>query len=245
MTKPGALLRAFSRRWLVLICASVSLIACASASQAGDTKTDNMTVDLGGAEAVRAEIKMGAGELNLTSGREKLLDASFSYNVPSLKPAVEYSVSGKQGKLTVSQPSASGAAGNVVYRWDLKLRYDVPIDLVVQLGAGTANLKLGGMTLTTARVQRGAGDLTVDLSGAWARTVETHLIGGAGKTTVIVPRLTGARVDTKASIGKVDAPGLKKDGNFYVNDLYGKGTVSVQVIVESGAGDIALVLGNQ
>ena len=43
---------------------------------------------------------MGAGDLEVTGGAEKLLEADFAYNVARLKPEVQYT----NGTLVVRQP---------------------------------------------------------------------------------------------------------------------------------------------
>jgi hypothetical protein len=56
----------------------------------GDLQTESRSVALEGADSVRVEIDMGAGELDLGGGAAELLEADFSYNVAELKPEVEY-----------------------------------------------------------------------------------------------------------------------------------------------------------
>ena len=50
-------------------------------------------------------------------------------------------------------------------------------------------------------------------------------------------------VDTESGIGKINANGLKRDGNAYVNDAYGESEVTLLINIEAGVGDINLELG--
>src|SRR5215216_4328506 len=106
--------------------------------EVGKMQHESKSVDPKNAQSARAQLKMGAGELNLTGGADQLMEADFSYNVSDWKPEVSYDVSGKKGKLVVEQGSANGAklSGSARNEWDIRLNDEMPTDLVVRLGAG-------------------------------------------------------------------------------------------------------------
>src|ERR1035437_4501004 len=80
------------------------------------------SVEMDDSEVVRVELKMGAGDLRITDGGAKLMRGDFAYSVPSWKPQVRYSRSGKQGSLTIEQPDTHHTRlGNMKYSWDLQL----------------------------------------------------------------------------------------------------------------------------
>ena len=83
--------------------------------QVGKMQRDSESVDPKNAQSVRAQLKMGAGELNLTGGADQLMEGDFSYNVSDWKPKVSYDVSGEKGELVVKQGSAAGAASVVTH----------------------------------------------------------------------------------------------------------------------------------
>ena len=56
-------------------------------------------------KSVRANLKMGAGELNLTGGAGRLMEGDFSYNVAEWRPKVTYEVSGDEGNLVAPYPA--------------------------------------------------------------------------------------------------------------------------------------------
>jgi hypothetical protein len=72
---------------------------------------------------------------------------------------------------------------------------------------------------------------------------DARLEGGAGKATLRLPRDVGVRVDVLGGLGKVNAPGFTKDGDSYVNDVYGESEVTVRVDVQVSLGAIDLELG--
>ncbi|HMD99837.1 MAG TPA: toast rack family protein [Terriglobia bacterium] len=212
----------------------------------GDLRTETQSVDLGGAKSVRVEIKMGAGKLKVGSGVKAangLLDAEFTYNVRRWKPEVHYARNGDQGQLTIEQPGDGGSHGNTRYDWDLRLANKVPTEMSVNIGAGKADLILGGLALTNLDVNLGAGETNVDLTGDWKNDFSGHIKGGVGKATIRLPRDVGVRVEARGGLGSIDAHDFRRDGDYYVNDAYGKSPVTLHVDVEGGVGQIVLELG--
>src|SRR5437660_7050597 len=133
----------------------------------GALQYDSSTVEMDGAESVEVNLRMGAGELRVTDGSQKLMRADFSYNVPSWKPKVRYESAGGHGTLTVEQPGGEhGHLSNTKYQWDLQLNNKIPMDLKVHFGAGEARLDLGSLDLRSVAVDMGVGKLQMDLHGA-------------------------------------------------------------------------------
>jgi hypothetical protein len=81
------------------------------------------------------------------------------------------------------------------------------------------------------------------LSGDWQVDLDADIKGGAGRAALRLPRDVGVRVDVEGGLGKVNASGLKKDGDAYVNDAYGKSDVTLRIDVRAGLGAIDLELG--
>src|SRR5215213_9291763 len=69
--------------------------------EVGKMQEESKSVDPQNAESTRAKPQMGAGELNITGGADRLMEADFSYNVSEWKPKVTYDVSGGEGGLLV------------------------------------------------------------------------------------------------------------------------------------------------
>src|SRR5262245_3428098 len=111
------------------ISAALSFTACTShTAPTGPELHESRSVELDKAEQVRVELHMPAGELDLRGSAQKLLDADFTYNVPSWKPDVRYSSSGNFGDLTVEQNGPGSSGNNTKNHWDLRLNDGVPID---------------------------------------------------------------------------------------------------------------------
>ena len=86
----------------------------------------------------------------------------------------------------------------------------------------------------------GAGKTTVDLTGDYARGFDASIQGGVGEATVMLPSGVGVKAKAQGGLGKINAEGLKRVGNSYVNDAYGESDVTLKVNVQGGVGQINL-----
>lgn len=226
----------------LLLVAPFFLTGCAlDFAPSGPLQRETKTIERDNAELVKVDLKMGAGELRVDGGAAKLMDADFSYNVPSWKPDVRYNNTGVRGYLTIEQPTTSKVAGQNHYIWDLKLNNDVPVDLRVHFGAGEAKLNLGSLSLRSVEVDMGVGEIKIDLRGEPKRDYDVHIRGGVGEATVYLPRDVGVYADASGGIGGVKATGLKKQGSHYVNDVYETSKVKIHLDVRGGVGSINLI----
>jgi hypothetical protein len=232
----------------IVMMAATAVLAGACGTQGGGTpkvgkmQSESKSVDPKDAQSDRVQLKMGAGELNVTGGADRLMEADFSYNVSDWKPKVSYDVSGKKGELVVKQGSAEGGnlSGGARNEWDISMNDEVPTDLAVQLGAGESDLDLDSLTLTGVDLQMGAGKTTVDLTGDYAQDFDATIEGGVGEATVLLPSEVGVKAKAEGGLGKINAKGLKKVGDSYVNDAYGESDTNLSVDVKGGVGVINL-----
>jgi hypothetical protein len=230
----------------LLVTGAVLAGACgtqpAGTQQVGKMQRESKSVDPQDAQSARAQLKMGAGELNLAGGADQLMEGDFSYNVSEWKPEVSYGVSGDEGKLVVRQGGSEGSnlTGEARNEWEIRLNDELPTDLVVQIGAGESNLDLDSLSLMGLKLQMGAGKTTVDLTGDYARSFDASIQGGVGEATVMLPSGVGVKAKAQGGLGKINAEGLKRVGNSYVNDAYGESDVTLNVNVQGGVGQINL-----
>jgi hypothetical protein len=234
--------------WIVMM-AATAVLAGACGTKPGGTQQEvgkmheeSKSVDPKNADSVRAQLKMGAGELHITGGADQLMDGDFSYNVSEWKPKVSYDVSGQEGELLVKQGGAnSGSLGaKARNEWDINLNEEVPTDLVVKMGAGESDLDLDSLTLKGVDLKMGAGKSTVDLTGDYAKGFDATIEGGVGEVTVMLPSEVGVKAKAEGGLGKIHAEGLKKVGDSYVNDAYSESDVTLDVDVRGGVGQINL-----
>lgn len=238
-------------RWLALAGLAFGAAGCGihigeggdGRARAGRLERETRTVaksKAAGAEMIRAEVAMAAGELSLSGGATELLEAEFAYNVPAFKPEVRYDGGGFRGRLTVKQPSggATSMIGNIENRWDIKLANGLPLDLVVHCGAGENRLDLRELTLRSVEAHIGVGEMRMDLRNKPAKDYEVRLDGGIGHAEVIVPTDVGVVAEASGGIGEINVRGMKRDGNRWVNEAHGKAKVTIRLTVKGGIGQI-------
>ncbi|MEZ4518886.1 MAG: toast rack family protein [Chloroflexota bacterium] len=209
--------------------------------ETGPTVTETQTVQSLGAQAADVEIKLGVGKLTVAGGATDLMTGTFTYNVPTWKPEVEYELTGNRGRLRVAQPGATEGniptSPNVDYEWDLHFSDWMPIALVADLGVGSGELNLRGMNLTDLSVTTGVGSSTIDLGGNWNSSFNVRVRRGVGKTTLIVPTQVGVQISPRNGLGNVQVYGLVQDGDVYHNSLYGVSPVTVDIEIFGGVGE--------
>lgn len=205
---------------------------------AGAVVHEHHSVERGSATSARVEIDMSAGELELKSGAKMLFEGDFDFNIPALKPAIEYMVKGGAGALKVSQGSASGNYENT---WRLSLDETTPIDLDVNLGAGDAQLVLGRVNLRSLEIDLGAGDVVVDLRGMPASSYRVSVQAGAGDTTIHLPTSVGISARTSGLIGDTNVSGLEERDGRWINPRAEGSPVIVDLEVQHAVGDLRIL----
>ena len=130
-------------------------------AKVGPEMKDSITVADPKSSETRLNITFGAGDLNLSSGAQDLVDGTVVYNVKDLKPEVtnqDGSIEIKQGNYKNIPPF-----DGVKNKWDLKLG-NTPMDLVVTAGAYTGKYDLGGLALKSLTVKDGAANVELTFS---------------------------------------------------------------------------------
>jgi hypothetical protein len=224
---------------LLAIAGLTALLGGCNFQSTGETRTETVSFDLGDAKLVRAMIRMGGGEMHIRSGTAKLMEGKFDYNVPEWKPAIDYKAA--TGEISLSQPTYSASFGNAVNRWDVTLNSDVPMELLLNLGAGEANLELGRMNLSRVEMNIGAGEVKMDLRGEPKRDYTVHIRGGVGETVVFLPKDVGISATATKGIGDISVEGLEQRDGVWVNPDRIGAPVTVRLDVKGGVGQIRLV----
>ena len=211
------------------------------------TTTDTKTVALGGATSVEAEIRMGVGDLRLSTEptTTDALSARFEYAPVSWKPTVDYSVSSGVGQLLVEQPNTTdvGVFRDTKNSWELKLAGGVPTRLTLRLGVGSSKVDLRGLDLSSIDAVTGVGDTTIDLSGPRTKDLTGRIEAGVGRITVRLPRNVGVRFTGRQDgVGNFTADGFTAEGTSWVNDAYSGSGPKIDIDFVRGVGDATLVL---
>lgn len=234
--------------------------------QVGEIQYDHQVVELGDADSVRVDVRMGAGELKIDNKAASLMEANFTYNVDSWQPTVSYEIEENLGRLSIRQPQTDELTidGSLKYEWDLRFAPDIPMDFRINCGAGEHDLDFSGLRVTDLDVKIGAGkvkidlsdnpdlsdiefdigagDVDIDMDGVWDVDSEVTIQGGVGKILLRLPKATGVRVDVTKGIGDIDTSGLFRDGNTYTNAAYDESDVTLDITIQAGVGAIELIV---
>lgn len=165
-----------------------------------DLQTRSHVATANGAERVRAEIRMGLGSLEVAGGAEPLLKGEFFYNVPELRPEIDYHVAEGVGTLLVRHESKIGGVQfrQVRNDWNLQFNDEMPLDLDVKLGAGNADLALGTLNLTRLKARAASGRLDAGLVGDQQLLEAIHLDAASGdvrlEVTGACPQLSSVKL---------------------------------------------------
>jgi len=224
---------------VLIIALLLSCAGCMRRERREEVQTLFRSIELDRKEGVHVDLKMGAGELHLTGGAPKLMEAHIRY-AGEREPEIRYETGGIRGMLTVRSRSdfVTPFVGNGGERWNIRLNDDAELDVSVHLGAGIGDLDLTRLNLRYLTVNIGAGKVTLDLRGTPKRNMNVRVNGGVGEAVVRLPKEVGLRVEVHGGIGSTRVDGLSKRGDFYQNDAYERAKRTMDVSVTGGVGAI-------
>ena len=171
------------------------------------------------------------------------MEGTFTYNVDEWQPEVDYSVADGLGTLAMSHGGDSlPVGGEAVNKWDLQFNPDVPLEFIVQTGAGESVIDLSALDITAVTIETGAGATTIDLTGSWNHDVAVSVTGGVGEITINLPAGMGVKVDSETALVSVSTSGLDKNGGIYTNDAYDTAEYTLTLDLQAGIGSVNLVV---
>jgi hypothetical protein len=206
----------------------------------GPVESKTLVVEQENAERVRATVKFGGGELDVSGGGESLLRGEFVYNVEELEPEVTYDVQDGQGELLVKHGSdpirldqlALPDRGELRNEWTLAFSEDVPLDLQLDVGASYGKIELGGLMLENLDLTMGAADLQLGFDRPNSERLRSfHIYSGAAKLEL-------------SELGNANLERLTFDGGLgtYHFDFGGDWQQSADVRILAGASQVTLRL---
>ncbi|WP_233434916.1 toast rack family protein [Mesobacillus jeotgali] len=223
---------------LAALSAVLILSGCNNTILANNESDDEIVVEKDRAKELEVVLNFGAGKMDVAGGADEWINGNAIYEPKKMKPEVSYDLSGKVGKVDISQPDHF-KLGKMKNEWDLKISEDVPVDLVVNAGASDTDLDLKGIQLSNLEVNAGVGEITVDLGGEWKESFDARISSGVGKMTVILPKDTGVRVHAQKGIGSSSFENLISKGDgVYVNEAYEDAKVKIDLDADLGVGEV-------
>ena len=217
----------------------------------GKSSTETTSAPLGGADRIDATIRMGVGDLAVSSVSSQTagFTGEFKYNPESWKPEVTYrvnpAVGGSVGVLYVGQPEDAGPMTwvDAENRWDLALASGVPTNLSLKMGVGQGSVDLSGVDVRHLEAVTGVGETKIDLSGPRSADVSGTITTGVGATTVRLPSSVGVQITGSGDgLGEVSSEGFNGSGDVLTNDAWSQPGPKITLKVVRGVGDITFEL---
>ncbi len=123
--------------------------------------------------------------------------------------------------------------------WELRLNRDLPIELAVSTGVGSATLDLTALAIADLQVNAGVGKVSITLpaQGVFAAKIQ----GGVGEITVLIPDTLAANIDAQAGLGSVRVEGdYVRQDTLYTSPNYASAANRVDLVVEGGIGALTV-----
>ena len=115
-----------------------------------------------------------------------------------------------------------------------------PLHLSVELGMGEGALNLRSFWLNKLDLKMGVSDIVVNLTGKWKQDLDVNILGGVCSATLLVPRDVGIRIKDRGFFSTINASGLVKRGNVFVNEAFGHSELTLRVYFFAAVGELNL-----
>ncbi len=207
----------------------------------GSAETENVSIDLQGAQQASLKLDHGAGEFKVHSG------ASLNELVhATITGGVEQKVNRNGDRLEVKMRPAHdflsipflGPSNQL--DWDVSMNANVPTSLRMNLGANKSVIDLHDMNITDIKLDTGASETTLTLPSKGRFLADLDL--GAASLTLIVPDGLSARI--RASLGaanmNIDESRFPRSGGYYQSPDYGTAAHAADITIDAGAASIRI-----
>ncbi len=207
----------------------------------GSNETENVSIDLQGAQQASLKLNHGAGEFKVHSG------AGMNEMVHArVTGGVEQKVNRSGDRLEVKLRPAHdflsipfiGPSNQL--NWDVAVNPNVPTSLRMNLGANKSEIDLHDMNITDLKLETGASDTMLTLPARGRFLADLDL--GAASLTLVIPEGLSARI--RASLGaadmKVDSLRFPRNGGYYQSPDYETAANAADVTIDAGAASIRI-----
>jgi len=200
--------------------------------------------ELDGAARAQVEISPSAGTLAL-SAQDQPANMLITGQVPEERAdrlTQNFSLNGdlaiynlKDAQPTVFMPGNSSRSA-----WDLRLNPEIPIDLRVNMGAGDATLDLSGLNLTHLDVNLGVGQVEVILPEGGS--FEAKVSSAIGQTTIFIPGDLAVRIRAGTALSARSIPALYSEvgDNVFVSPGYEEAENKVEIDLNQAIGQVVV-----
>ncbi len=198
---------------------------------------------LQGATEARVEIRPGVGALTLDaldepglllSGRVELdRGERLVTEVDRTGSTLVYSLATDKAEWSFWGP------WGIDRNWQVSLTPEIPIELTISAGVGTADIDLSRLTITELVVSTGVGRTVLTLPAIG--TLSANIDGGVGELVVRIPEGMGARIDASGGLAPISAsPEFERRGNLYYTPDYDSAESRLDMQIDMGVGALRL-----
>ena len=217
--------------------AAVLLGSVGEMGQAQDYRTTSGSRQRRGESELNARVEFAVGDLRIAPGAAgTLYRFDLVYDAEHFDPVASYNAESHRLRVGVD----GHGHGNLNYRdrprqqLDLNLSPATPLSLDLAFGAGTADVELGGLSLTDVAVKAGASETTVKVSEPNRVTcrVFTLEVGAIDLTTEKLGNARCERIELKSGAASVvlDLTGQWAEGTTTQVDIaVGLGSVTLRL----------------
>jgi hypothetical protein len=112
-------------------------------------------------------------------------------------------------------------------------RFPEILTISVMTDGGNDTISLSGdvVNATAINLSVGAGDDVIDLTGEWLHDATITVISDGGSVSIQLPSDVGARIEVVNRSAKVVSEGFNLDENVYTNNVYGRSSVTLNILL--------------
>lgn len=200
-----------------------------------DPATPSITLGIRSREGSRVSLRDGR-----RSGETPSLDVMLTPDIPLLlvleMGAVQADV--ELGGLAIQRAEYHTGASETRLRWSQP--NPVPCDeLVMRAGAAEFHaLQIANSNCERVSFEGGLGEITLDFTGSWRRSMDASVEMGIGSLNLRLPRDVGVAVTVSRVLASFDAAGFTKRGNTYYSANYNDARHRLTLRVSTSLGGI-------
>ncbi len=202
-----------------------------------------------GVTAAKVKVEFGAGRLTVEDTTDALISGAFTtsgWRQPEIRlrnrhgETAEVEVSESDGRWWPGWGTRQGVT------WLLKLNNTIPIDLRMELGAGSNYLDLSPYRIRDLHMEVGASSSYVKL-GSLEKHVKVSIDAGASSMTLSAPRNSGLRITMDGALvslkgNNFSQAGLVRSGDVYTSPNYNSAKNKIDIDISAGAASFELIL---
>jgi hypothetical protein len=203
-------------------------------------EVENVNVSMETATRVKAQIRHGAGRLQIKSGA----DAGSLISGTCVGGAtIQSRINQEVHEVSLNAPNLTTPWFNwgpgYSLDWNLNIAQGIPLEIIVDSGASDTRIDLSELLVTKIALNSGASSTWITMP-ARAGLTKGVFKTGAASLELIIPAGVAARIRTSGALAsiKVDLSRFPRSGGFYQSADYDTAVNKIDMQVETGVGSV-------